>query len=201
VPAARREETTDLLVAWAAGDARAAEALVERLYPELRRLAARRLDDGRREPALDTTELVHEAYLQLVDQRRTDWRSRGHFFAIAARVMRRLVANHERDRRRLKRGGAVHLQALEELAEWQLAPLAAAAAAAPIDLLALDEALDHLERVDAGAARLVELRFYAGLELEEVAAVLGCSRATVVRGWRSARAWLKDRLTAPATGG
>jgi RNA polymerase sigma factor (TIGR02999 family) len=188
-----REETTALLVAWAAGDRPAAEALVERLYPELRRLASRRLGEAGRDARLDTTELVHEAYLKLVDQRRTDWQSRAHFFAIAARVMRRVVSNHERDRRRLKRGGAIRL---ESLASPDAPQAAAWPSAEPpsVDLLAIDEALERLEQVDPQAARLVELRYYAALELDEIAELLGASRATIVRGWRSARTWLKSYL-------
>jgi RNA polymerase sigma factor (TIGR02999 family) len=191
------DDTTALLAAWSAGDADAGDRLAERLYPELRRLAARRLREAGRDLTLQPTELVHEAYLRLVDQTRTRWQSRAHFFAIASRTLRRVLANHARDRGRLKRGGGAHLVALDgelplEIAQAPASPLT------EVDVLALEEALAVLEQVDPESARLVELRFYGGLSVEETAEVLGVSRTAVIRGWRSARAWLKSWLDGTA---
>lgn len=195
-----RADTTSLLVAWSAGDDKAGEALMERLYPELRQLAARRLRASGEDLTFEPTDLTHQAFLRLVDQRRTDWKDRAHFFAIAARVTRRVLVNYLRDRSRQKRGGGMVRTPLESIAEMRAA--ATRDSAAPpgsldgyLDLLALEEALNELEKIDPRAVRLVELRYFGGLAMEEVADVLGVSRATAVRDWRSARIWLKDFLT------
>jgi RNA polymerase sigma factor (TIGR02999 family) len=183
-------ETTALLRSWAEGDEGARDRLIEHLYPELRRFAAWHLRRARSDASLQTSDLVHETYLRLVDQRRARWRDRAHFFAVSAGLIRRILADHLRARRRLKRGGGLPALTLADaagLADDDGHP----------DLLLLDEALDRLAEIDARAARIVELRYYGGLSYEEVAAVLGIGRATVVRAWRFARAWLHETLASP----
>lgn len=183
---AEQGEVTHLLMAWERGDQKARDGLMEILYPHLRRLAAHKLAEGGGELSLRPTELVHEAYLRLVDQRRANWRSRGHFFALSARLMRRLIVDHARHGKRQKRGaGAVHIP-LDEL------ELIAAAPAA--EILALDTALRGLASIDASAARLVDLRYFIGLTIDEAAQALGLSRTTAVRRWRYAKAWLGREL-------
>ena len=180
------EETTLLLRAWSAGDQDAGEDLFARLYNDLRRVAGRRLavEPG---DALDTTVLVHEAFLRLIDQSQVAWQDRGHFFAVAARVMRRILVDHARERGAEKRGGKVAVVALEKLGEVAFGERAG-------ELLVLDECLNELTRLDPDRARLVELRFFAGLSLEETADALGVSRATVVRQWRVTKGWLYRQL-------
>jgi RNA polymerase sigma factor (TIGR02999 family) len=180
------DDTTALLAAWSAGDEQAGARLTRRLYPELRRIAARQLASAPGDITLQPTELVNEAFLRLVDQQ-TAWKNRAHFFAIAARVIRRVLANQVRDRRRQKRGGGAVRVSLED------EPLAAPEV--PPDVVALDEALGRLEQIDETACRVVELRYFGGLTIDETAQVLAVGRATVVRAWRYARAWLKDDLT------
>lgn len=185
------EETTSLLRAWTRGDEQAGDRLMERLYPDLRRLAASRLEEAGSDLTLQPTELVHEAYVRLVDQRRTQWQSRAHFFAIAARLVRRVLLNYARDRRRQKRGGGLTLLPLDEVRT------AGAGETPPaLDLLALDEALGRLAAIDPTAERVIELRYFGGLTVEETAEALGIGRATVVRSWRSGRIWLKELLGA-----
>ena len=182
------EETTHLLRAWSGGDSEAGDRLFERLYADLRRVAGRRLSS---EPAgaLDTTALVHEAYLRLVDQKVASWRDRAQFFAVAARVMRRVLVDDARRRRARKRGSEVRKVRLEDLGNVSFGER-------PEEILALEAGLAELESVDADKARLVELRFFAGLSLEQTAEVLGTSRATVVRQWRMTKGWLHRRLAA-----
>lgn len=186
------EETTHLLRAWSAGNAEAGEELFERLYADLRRVAARRRSA---EPpgALDTTALVHEAYLRLVDQKVAGWRDRAQFFAVAARVMRRVLVDDARRRRAQKRGGEVRKVRLEDLGEVSFGER-------PEGILALETCLAELETFDAHKARLVELRFFAGLSLEQTAEVLETSRATVVRQWRMTKGWLHRRLESAPPG-
>ncbi len=159
------------------------------VYDELRRIAHRQLGRERREHTLGTTALVHEAYLRLVDQRRVVWRGRAHFFGVAAQVMRRILVDHARERHAAKRGGG--------LRQLTLGDADAAAAAQPgVDVLALHEALERLAALDADQARLVELRYFGGLSIEETAQALGVSPATVKREWAVARAWLRRELNA-----
>jgi RNA polymerase sigma factor (TIGR02999 family) len=183
---------TALLSAWGAGDPAALDALLPLVYEELRRQAGRAL---RREGAghtLQPTALVHEAYLRLVDQRQARWEGRTQFFALAARVMRRVLVDHARARRAAKRGaGAPHLTLGG--ADGPGAPDAAATADA-VDLLALDDALTRLAEMDPAKARLVELRYFVGLSIPEAAAALGVSPATVGREWAVARLWLRRAL-------
>ena len=166
------------------------DELVPTLYAELRRIAERSMRRERSGHSLDAPGLVSEAYLRLAEQSRVEWRSREHVLAAAAQVMRRILVDHARSRGAQKRGGDAEELPLDENV--------AATAAAPedeVDLGALDEALARLARVDAQAVRVVELRYFAGLTLEETAAVLGVSTATVKRDWAMARAWLYRELT------
>lgn len=182
------DETTQLLRAWSGGDPAAGEAVFARLYDDLRRVAGRRLA-AESAGTLDTTALVHEAFLRLVDQQRSTWEDRRHFFAVAARVMRRILVDAARRRTTRKRGGEVATVRLEDLE-------AVVWADQPDEILALERCLEDLERLDPEKARLVELRFHVGLTLEQTADVLGTSRATVVRQWRMTKGWLHRRLSA-----
>jgi RNA polymerase sigma factor (TIGR02999 family) len=187
-------EVTGLLLQWQAGDAAALDQLLPLVYGELHRLADRQLRGERREHTLQPTAVVHEAYLRLVDQRRATWQNRAQFFGVAAQLMRRVLVDHARARRTAKRGAlAPHL------------PLDDADAAIDpqqVDLVDLDAALSRLEALDADQARVVELRFFGGLSVEETAEVVGTSPATVKRDWHSAKAWLFRELggTPPVRG-
>jgi RNA polymerase sigma-70 factor, ECF subfamily len=181
-------EVTELLLAWSAGDRDALDRLVPLVYGELRRIAHRA---RRREAAggtLQTTAIVHEAYLRLVDQTRATWRHQAQFFSIAAQVMRRILVDGARRRRAARRGGgAGHRVELDE------SRVAVAPPDAPV--LALDEALGTLERLDPKLARIVELRFFGGLTIPETAEVLGVSHATIEREWAAARVWLHKQIS------
>jgi len=180
---------TELLHAHAGGDAAALEQLLPQVYGELRRIARIRLRRERSAHTLAATDLVHEAYLKLLPVERVDWRSRAHFFAIASRAMRNVLVDHAARRGTVKRGAGAAMFALDETD---------AAAEQPLDdLIALGEALDHLELLDARQARVVECRFFGGLSLEETAEALGTSPATVSRDWTFARAWLHKELATP----
>jgi RNA polymerase sigma factor (TIGR02999 family) len=187
----RVHEVTGLLLSWHQGDAAALDRLVPLVYDELRRVARVHL---RREPpghALQATALVHEVFLRLVDVDRMTLKSRTHFFAMSARLMRQILVDHARRKRADKRGGGATVISLDEVAQ-------AAAQASGVDVLALDEALDVLSSFDARQCRVVELRFFAGLNIPEVADALGVSTATVEREWVMAKAWLHQRLSAPS---
>jgi RNA polymerase sigma factor (TIGR02999 family) len=180
-------DVTALLLAWSDGDQAAANRLIEAVYDELRRVARRHLR-SERDHSLAPTALVHEAYLKLVDQRRVRWQNRAHFFGIAAQLMRRILVDHARSRAAAKRG------------RDRTVCLDAADAATPpfdVDILALDTALDKLGALDARQSKLVELRFFAGLTVEEVAAALDVAPITVKRDWAHARAWLFHELRQP----
>src|SRR5436190_6942734 len=183
-------QVTLLLRDWQAGDGTALDRLMPLVYDELRLIAARHLSRERRD-LLQTTALVNEAYLKLVDQRRVDWQNRAHFFAIAARLMRRILLDDARRRRRDKRGGGAIQASIDDVA--------VAVAANPVDqvdVIALDGALNELEQLDPDQGRIVELRFFGGLTVEETAAVMAISPATVKREWAMAKAWLYPRLKA-----
>lgn len=186
---ARPEGVTDLLQAWSGGDREAGERLIGLVYDELRRQAARHLRRERREHTLRPTALVHEAYLRLMAQRGAAWPSRAHFFAMAAKVMRHILVDHARRHRAAKRAGSWCRVSLAEADAVAVAPRP------DVDLLAVEEALGELASLDADQARVVELRFFGGLSVEETAEVLGVSAATVKREWRTARAWLHHRMT------
>src|SRR5262245_8772337 len=178
------ENVTQLLIAWGEGDEAARDELIPLVYGTLRRIARRHLRGERAGHTLETTDLINEAYLKLVDQS-VSWQSRAHFFGIAARLMRQILVNYARTRQRLKRGG-----------DRQQISLAAAESAQEqaADLLALDKALETLAEVDPQRSQIVELRFFGGLTIEETAQVMGVSTPTVERGWRAARAWLQTEL-------
>jgi len=180
-------DATALLIECGRGDTHAREAIVPVIYDELRRLAAAYMRRERTDHTLQPTALVHEAYLRLIDQRRVDWHNRAQFLGMAALMMRRVLANHARDRAAAKRDHtAVTLTAPGEGAMLQ-----------PVDALALHEALARLAAVDARKASIVELRFFGGLTTADIASILGISNATVERDWVFARAWLFDALSPP----
>lgn len=182
---------TELLVAWGAGDPAALDALMPRVYAELRRQARRAL---RREAAghtLQPTALVHEAYLRLAGQQQGQWRNRAQFFGVAAQLMRRILVDHARARRAAKRGGADRV--CVTLADGD-AGAAVEVSESAVDMLALDDALHRLAAMDARQAHVVELRYFGGLTIDGTAAVLAISPATVKREWVVARAWLRREL-------
>ncbi|HUG28431.1 MAG TPA: sigma-70 family RNA polymerase sigma factor [Gemmatimonadales bacterium] len=181
-------DVTGLLVRWSRGDQTALELLLPVVYDECRNIAARQLRYERRNHTLDPTALVHELYLRLVDQRRATWENRAQFFGVAAQLMRRILVDHARARRAEKRGGTSIFVSLEAVGEQVADPRVA-------DVLAIDEALDQLAARDPDQRRLVEMRFFAGLTVEETAHVLGWSPRTVKREWRLAKAWLHRELT------
>lgn len=183
-------EITELLAAWAAGDPRAADRLLPAVYDELRRQAARAMRRESDVSTLQPTALVHEAYLRLVDQR-APWHNRAQFFGVAAQAMRRVLVDHARARHAAKRGGGAPRITLGDAAAEQPGPTDDSAA----DVLALHDALTRLAAMDPDQARLVELRYFAGLTIEETAAALGSSPATVKREWAVARAWLHRELS------
>lgn len=178
-------EVTGLLLAWSSGDETARNRLFEAVYGELRRLASARLRGERPDLSLAPTALVHEAYLKLIDQRRVHWQNRTHFFAIAGQVMRRVLVDHARARAAAKRGGNARIP---------LDQIDVGIAAREVDVLALDAALDKLASVDRRQSELVELRFFAGLTVEETAAALDVAPITVKRDWALAKAWLFREL-------
>jgi RNA polymerase sigma factor (TIGR02999 family) len=179
------EQITGLLLSWSKGDKNALETLGPLVYQELRRMARGYMKRERPDHTLQSTALVHEAYMRLVDQR-VAWQGREHFFAIAAQMMRRILVDHAKKNRSAKRGAGARPLSLAE-------PLVVAAKPDK-DLVALDEALERLARHDPQRSRIVELRFFGGLSNEECATVLGISPATVQRQWAGARAWLYREL-------
>ncbi|MDT5155740.1 MAG: hypothetical protein QOH51_97 [Acidobacteriota bacterium] len=181
-------DITQMLQEWSDGKEEILEQLLPLVYAELRRQAARHLRRERLDHTLQTTALVHEAYLKLVDQRNVRWESRTHFFAIASQAMRRILVDYARARKRAKRGGddiRLSLAAADQAVGDQQA----------FDLITLDEALKRLAAIDEQQSRVVELRYFSGLSLEETAAILNISRATAAREWNMARAWLHRELT------
>jgi RNA polymerase sigma-70 factor (ECF subfamily) len=179
---------TALLAELQAGDRDAVDALAGLLYDELRKIAAAYLGRERGEHTLQPTALVNEAYLRLVDQRDVTWQNRAHFLGVAARAMRRVLVDHARARRRDKRGGGAARVTLDDDR--------VGAAARDLDLVALDDALGELAAVDAELARVVELRYFGGLTVDETAEVLGVAPRSVDRAWATARAWLRRELRA-----
>ncbi len=178
---------TVMLRAAASGDRPVVDALMSAIYADLHRIANRQLLEERPDHTLQPTALVHEAYLKLVDQRSTDWKDRQHFFSIAARVIRRILVDHARERRAQKRG--------REYRRIEIETVELSAGGCNTDLIELDEALQELAELNARHAQVVEMRFFGGLTLEEVAQTLGIARRTVDREWAAARAWLYVRLS------
>ncbi|MGC2234621.1 MAG: sigma-70 family RNA polymerase sigma factor [Pyrinomonadaceae bacterium] len=183
----KRGEITEMLKACSGGNREAMDNLMPFVYRELQRQAHLYLNRERRNHTLQTTALVHEAYLRLIEQRFVDWQNRAHFFGMAANMMRRILVNHAVSRHRNKRGGADENLPLEEA-------LYVAAGERDIDLLALDKALNELAELDERQANIVELRYFSGLSIEETAEVLKISPATVKRDWSMAKAWLRSEL-------
>ena len=183
------DEVTALLLRWQGGDRDALDKLLPLVYDQLHRLADRQLRRERRGHTLQPTAVVHETYLKLVDQRRANWQSRAQFFAVAAGMMRRVLVDHARSRRAAKRGGLMLHLAVEDVDTGIEPP--------SVDLIDLDDALGKLETLDADQARIVELRFFGGLTVEETAEVVHSSPATVKRDWHSAKAWLFRELGGP----
>ena len=181
------QEITQLLVAWNQGDAAALEQLTPLVHKELHRLAKRYMAGERPGHLLQTTALVNEAYLRLIDWRNVEWQNRAHFFGLAAQIMRRILVDFARARNREKRGGDALQVSLSEAANVALERSA--------DLVALDDALQALEKLDPRQARVVELRFFAGLSLEETSEALNVSLSTVRRDWSLAEAWLFRELS------
>jgi RNA polymerase sigma-70 factor, ECF subfamily len=186
MPESSIDDTTRLLRAWADGDSEALDQLTPRVYRELRRMAARLLQNERPGYSLQSTDLVHEVYLRLVNARELDWQHRAHFFAVSATLMRRVLLDRARRRVAAKRGGRV--QPLDLTQTLDVAQVKAR------ELVALDDALTALEQVDPRKSRIVELRFFGGLSVKETAAVVKVSSDTVMRDWKMARAWLLTEL-------
>jgi len=181
------KQASEILSAIVDGDDADALRLLELVYDDLHRLAAKYMQQENQGHTLQTTALVNEAYLKLIDQTRVDWRGRSHFFAVGAQAMRRILVNHAKAKKRLKRGGQGRRVPLDE-------PLAVSAERDE-DVLALDEALEKLAELDPRQAKIVELRFFGGLNVEETAEVLGVSKRTVEREWTACRAWLRRELS------
>ncbi len=180
------DDLTGLLIEWGQGDKAALDRLTPLVYDEIRRIAHRYVQREREGQTLQTTALVNEAYLRLAGSANITWQNRAHFYAVTAQVMRRILIDHARRRQYVKHGGETQRVALEEaVAEVGLMSQPRAA-----ELLALDEALDELARLDPRKSRVVELRYFGGLSLEETAKVLNVSLMTVRRDWRAAKAWL-----------
>jgi RNA polymerase sigma factor (TIGR02999 family) len=185
--AAQTTETTQLLRAWADGDQKALGQLTPRVYKELRRIAGHFMQNERPGRTIQTTALVHEAWLRMVDVANVDWQHRAHFFAVSATMMRRILLDRARKRVASKRGGGLARVNLDEIPDVFSRKAG--------DLIALDDALKALERIDPRKAQVIELRFFGGLSVEETAEVLKVSPDTVMRDWKLARAWLMTELS------
>jgi RNA polymerase sigma factor (TIGR02999 family) len=178
---------TELLRDWGAGDQSALDRIIELAYPELRKIAQRCLGGERPKHTLQATALVHEAYLRLIDIRRVQWQDRAHFFAVGARMMRRILVDYARTRGYAKRGGRAHQVNFDEalVVSSELDP----------ELVRLDDALQELSRFDSRKAQVVEMRYFGGLTADEIASVLGISPQSVHRDWSLAKAWLVREMT------
>src|SRR5262249_19008521 len=180
-------EITQQLIAWSNGDTDALDKLIPAVYQELRRMADRYLRSESAGHSLQPTALVHEAYLRLIDQSQVEWHNRAHFFGVAAQMMRRILIDHAKTKHRAKRGGGARKISLEETANYTREKAA--------ELVALDEALKELSEIDERKSRIVELRYFGGLTVDETAEVLGISDKTVMRDWNLAKAWLYQAMT------
>ena len=181
------ENITELLASYGRGNKESLDQLLPIVYDELRRQAARYLRREQAGHTLQTTALIHEAYVRLVDQRNMQWQNRAHFFGIAAQMMRRILVDHARSKKRVKRGGSEIRVSLDDAN--------VAAKGQDLDVVALDEALERLAQIDEQQSRVVELRFFSGLSVEETAEVMGISKSTVKRDWSMAKAWLHRELS------
>ena len=180
------DEVTQLLLDWSSGDKAALDKLTPLVYEELRRLAHHHMVRERPGHTLQTTAIVNEAYIHLINQRGVKWQNRAHFFGISSRLMRRILTGYARSRQCAKRGGGAHQVSLDEamvVSEERVAEMAA-----------LDDALNSLARIDERKSRIVEMRFFGGLSIEETAEVLGVSPGTVMRDWTMAKAWLRREI-------
>ena len=190
------DDITGLLLQWSRGDADALDRLMPVIYEECRRIAAQQIQRQDRDHTLDPTAVVHELYLRLIDQRRATWENRAHFFAIAAQLMRRILVDYARQRGAQKRGGAVLLVSLDAAGDTPNDSRAE-------DVVGIDDALERLAAIDADQVRIIELRFFAGLTVEDTALVVGRSPRTVKREWQLAKAWLyrelRDRADPPTS--
>lgn len=186
MPSPSSQEITKLLQAWSGGDEGALAKLTPLVYDELHRLAQRYMANERSNGTLQTTALVNELYLRIIDIQRIPWKERTHFFGVCAQLMRRVLVDCARARRSLKRGGRLVQVPMDENVVARAAP--------PVDLLQLNEALNRLANLDARKSRVVELRFFGGLEVEETAAVLQVSPETVMRDWKLAKSWLMREM-------
>lgn len=178
---------TEMLQRWSDGDEAAGAILLPQLYDDLLRLARSQLRRERADHTLETGALVHEVYFKLLKQKRITWRDRRHFYAIAARLMRQCLVDHARGRNAHRRGGHARKVSLDEALHVN--------ASMPLDLVELDDALHELAKLDPDKAKLVELRFFGGLTVQEIAEILNVSPSTVERQWRAARAWLRRALS------
>jgi len=179
-------QVTQLLVRWRSGDKAALDSLMPLVYGELRRIAQHYLNNERPDHTLQSTALVHEAYVRLTQQKLPEWQNRAHFFAVAAQLMRQILVDYARSHRASKRGGNAYTLALDDAQEEPQAT--------DVDIVALDDALKTLAAMDAQQSRVVELKFFGGLSIEDTAEVLGVSPSTVKRDWVTARAWLYREL-------
>ena len=179
-------QVTELLVRWRGGDRAALDALVPLVYDELRHLAHHYLQRERPGHTLQSTALVHEAYARLVEQNLPEWQNRAHFFGVAAQLMRQILVDYARNRRAAKRGGDACRVTLDDAASLPQR--------VDVDVVALDDALKHLAKIDPQQSRVVELRFFAGLSIEDASEVMGISTSTVTRDWNTARVWLYREL-------
>ena len=189
----RPADITLLLRSASSGDRANLDRLMAAIYDDLRRLAVSHLQGERDGHTLQPTALVHEAYLKLVDQRSTDWKDRLHFFAIASRIIRRILTDHARERHALKRGGGSERLSIDAVDPPAPEP--------GIDLVALDQALEELAQIDERQAKVVELRFFGGCTIDEISELLGAGRRTIDRDWMAARAWLYCRLDGQSADG
>jgi RNA polymerase sigma factor (TIGR02999 family) len=187
MPLSPTENVTGLLIEWSNGDQTAYERLVPMVYTELHRLAHHYMNRERGDHTLQTTALVNEAYVRLVDQKRTQWKNRAQFFGICAELMRRILVDYARQQQYQKRGGGAHRITLDETLQITTEKTA--------DLVALDDALKQLAEFDPRKARVVELRFFGGLNVDETAEVMGIHANTVIRDWSAARSWLYKAVT------
>ena len=181
------EDITRLLVDWNKGDQAALDHLLPVVYGELRRLAQSYLSRERTDHTLQATALVHEAYIRLVDQTSVTWQNRAHFFGIASQMMRRILVNHAEAHKAAKRGGGRTRLSLDDAVSF--------ARNKEVDLIALDDALNRLAKIDMQQSRIVEMRFFGGLTIEEITEALSISHATVERDWRMAKSWLRRELS------